>query len=52
MGLMQVKVGLVHILSRFSLELCQESPVPLKINKNAILLTPDGEVPLLFKKVI
>jgi len=33
-ALMQVKTGLCHILSRFEVAPCKETPVPIGLDKN------------------
>jgi hypothetical protein len=49
-GLMQVKTGLCHILSRFEVAPCKDTPVHIVLNKKTFLLTFEGEIPLYFKR--
>jgi len=45
---MQVKTGLCHILSRFEVAPCKETPVPLVFKKKSFLLSADADIPLSF----
>jgi len=47
-ALMQVKTGLCHILSRFEVAPCKETPVPVAFDTKSFLLTVRGELPLNF----
>jgi cytochrome P450 family 6 len=51
-ALMQVKTGLCHILSRFEVAPCKDTPVPIVFDTTAFLLTPNGEIPLSFKRTL
>jgi len=48
-GLMQVKTGLYHILSRFEVAPCKETPLYIVLDTKAFIMTRDGEIPLSFK---
>jgi cytochrome P450 family 6 len=50
-ALMQVKTGLCHILSRFVVAPCQDTPVPVAFNTKAVVLEMHGNVRLSFKKM-
>ena len=50
-GLMQVKTGLSHILSRYEVTPCKDTPVPLVFDDNSVLLHTKTEVILSFKKM-
>jgi len=50
-GLMQVKTGLCHILSRFEVAPCKETPVPIPFDTKSNLLTVGGELPLRFESI-
>ena len=50
-GLMQVKSGLCHILSRFEVDPHRNTPVPIAHDAKAFLLTVGGELPLMFKRI-
>jgi hypothetical protein len=50
-GLMQVKAGLCHILSRFEVEPCKETTVPIVYNPRSFLLQANREILLSFKKI-
>jgi len=50
-GLMQVKTGLCHILSRFEVALCKETPVRIVFDPKHFLLQMHGEIRLSFKRM-
>ncbi|KAJ9594230.1 hypothetical protein L9F63_014390 [Diploptera punctata] len=50
-GLMQTKIGLIHMLTRYELEPCKETKIPLVLNKKAFMLQSVGGIPLSFNKV-
>lgn len=50
-GLMQAKAGLSHILSRFEVAPCKDTPLTVVFDKKSFLLTMDGEMPLSFERV-
>jgi len=50
-GLTQVKTGMCHILSRFEVAPCKDTPVTTPIEKKSFLLTVGGELPLIFKRI-
>jgi cytochrome P450 family 6 len=45
-ALMQVKTGLCHILSRFEVAPCKETPVPIVFEPKSFLLQMHGEIRL------
>jgi hypothetical protein len=47
-GLMQVKAGLCHILSRFEVAPCKETPERIVFDPKSIILLKEGELPLSF----
>jgi cytochrome P450 family 6 len=49
-GLMQVKTGLCHILSRFEVAPCKETPVPVVFDPKSILMVAKGDMFLSFKQ--
>jgi hypothetical protein len=50
-GLTQVKTALCHILSRFEVAPCKETPVPFVFDTKSFLLHMHGEIRLSFKKI-
>jgi hypothetical protein len=50
-GLMQVKTGLVHMLSCYEVTPCKDTPVPVVFDPKSFLLLPEGELPLSFKRI-
>jgi hypothetical protein len=50
-GLMQVKAGLSHILSRFEVAPCKDTPLSIIFDKKSILLKMEGEIPLSFTRI-
>jgi cytochrome P450 family 6 len=49
-GLMQVKTGLIHILSCYEVTPCKDTPVPVVFDPKSFLFLPDGEIMLSFKR--
>jgi len=43
-GLLQTKVGLATILSNYELHVCEETPVPLKLDPTQVVFSPAGGV--------
>jgi hypothetical protein len=41
-GLMQTKVGLVSLLSKYQFSVSQKTPVPLVLDKKSFILAPAG----------
>lgn len=41
-GLMQTKVGLVSLLSKYQFSVSQKTPIPLVFDAKAFILTPTG----------
>ena len=50
-GLMQVKTGLCHILSRFEVAPCKETPVRIVYENKSFLLQTKGEIRLSFNRM-
>jgi hypothetical protein len=50
-GLMQVKAGLSHILSRFEVAPCKDTPLEIVFDPKAFLSKMEGEMPLSFKRI-
>ena len=50
-GLMQVKTGLCHILSRFEVAPHRNTPVPIAFDTKSFFLTVDEELPLIFNRI-
>jgi len=50
-GLMQVKTGLCHILARFEVAPCKDTPVPIAFDTKSFLLKVHGEIRLSFKRM-
>jgi len=48
---MQVKTGLCHILSRFEVAPCKETPVPIVYETKSFILQIHGEFRLSFNKM-
>lgn len=49
-GLMQTKVGLVSLLSRYQLRVSKETPIPLVLDKKSFNMSPFGGMHLQIKK--
>jgi len=49
--MMEVKTGLCHILSRFEVAPCKETPVRIVYEKKSILLQMSGEFRLSFNRI-
>jgi len=47
-GQMQVKTGLCHILSRFEVAPCKQTPDRADFDRKSMLLLTEGEIPLSF----
>jgi hypothetical protein len=50
-ALMQVKTGMIHILTRYEVTPCKDTPVPIVFDPKSFLLLPDGQLPLSFKRI-
>jgi hypothetical protein len=50
-GLMQIKTGLIHILTRYEVTPCKDTPVPIFFDPKSFLLKPDGQIALSFKRI-
>jgi hypothetical protein len=50
-GLMQVKTGLCHILSRFEVAPCKDTPLRIVFEPQAFVLHMNGEIRLSFKRM-
>lgn len=51
-GIYQTKLGLVKILRKFKVEVCDETRIPYKPDPKSLLLTPLGGTFLKFSKII
>jgi len=49
-GMMQMKTGMVHILSHFEVAPCKGTPVPLKLHPKPFLMQPLEDIYLALKK--
>jgi hypothetical protein len=49
-GLMQVKTGLIQILSRYEIAPCKDTPRTITFDPKAFLLYTIGEMPLSFSR--
>jgi hypothetical protein len=49
-GIMQIKSGLIHILSRFEVAPCKDTPVSIVFDPKAFLLSATSEIPLSFNR--
>ncbi|KAJ9594229.1 hypothetical protein L9F63_014389, partial [Diploptera punctata] len=49
-GLMQTKTGLTHILSRYQVEPCKETQIPLEFDKKSFLMSSKGGIHLKLNK--
>ncbi|XP_069688236.1 uncharacterized protein [Periplaneta americana] len=49
-GLMSTKCGLIHVLSRYEVATCKDTPKSLVFDCKAFLLSTLGELPLRFKR--
>lgn len=50
-GLMQIKTALSHILYRYQVTPCVQTPVPLAFDESSVLLRSHGEVTLSFNRI-
>nr|CAD7198056.1 unnamed protein product [Timema douglasi] len=50
-GLITVKTGLVHLLSKFEVRPCQQTLIPLVLDKTAAMLTTSDTLPLAFNLI-
>lgn len=50
-GYMQVKTGLAHILSRYEVTPCKDTPVPLLFDPKSFLVQPIADIHLGFKNI-
>lgn len=50
-GLMQARVGMVMLLSKFEFSVCNETKIPLQIDKKSTILSPSGGIWLNIKTV-
>ncbi|PSN51922.1 Cytochrome P450 6k1 [Blattella germanica] len=48
---MQTKSGLIHILSRYEVSPCKDTPIPLILDKRSFLLSTTTGIPLTFKRI-
>ncbi|PSN38879.1 hypothetical protein C0J52_18964 [Blattella germanica] len=51
-GLMQSKVGLVSLLSKFKIDVGEKTPIPLKMNKKSFIMQPIGGMWLKITKLL
>nr|CAD7571558.1 unnamed protein product [Timema californicum] len=49
-GLMKVKIGLVHLLSKFEVRPCQQTKIPLVVDKTGMMMTTEDSMPLTFNR--
>nr|CAD7266360.1 unnamed protein product [Timema shepardi] len=49
-GLMKVKIGLVHLLSKFKVRPCQQTKIPLVVDKTGMMMTTEDSMPLAFNR--
>jgi len=49
-GLMQVKTGLCHILSRFEVAPCKETPLSIVFDPKYFIMIKEGDMLLSFKR--
>jgi hypothetical protein len=47
---MQMKTGLIEILSRYEMTPCKDTPVAITFDPKAFLLCSNGDIPLSFSK--
>lgn len=50
-GLMNLKTGLIHIVSRYQVSPCKDTPVPIEFDQANILLQSKQEICLTFKRI-
>lgn len=51
-ALMEVRIGLAEILTKFEVMPCKDTVTHIKIKPRSILLTPKEPIRLKFKKII
>jgi len=49
-GLMQTKVGLVSLLSKYEISVSEKTPIPLAIDTKSFILAPRGGMWLKIKR--
>jgi hypothetical protein len=50
-ALVQVKAGLSHILSRFEVAHCKDTPLAIVFDTKSFVLTMNEKIPLSFKRI-
>ncbi|KDR15961.1 hypothetical protein L798_09889 [Zootermopsis nevadensis] len=50
-GLIQVKMGLIHVLSNYDVAPCKDTPVPIVIDPKSFLFHPIGKIPLSLTRI-
>lgn len=46
-----MKLALVEILSKFEVEPCEKTEIPIKFSKKALIVMPENGIWLKFKKI-
>jgi len=49
--LLEIKSMLFHLLNKFEIVPVKDTRIPLKFSKSAIILLPEGGIPLGFKRL-
>jgi hypothetical protein len=49
--MMQIKTGLVYVLSRFEVAPCKDTPIPIKLHPKSFLIQPQVDIHLAIKKI-
>lgn len=51
-AMMEAKIGLANILSKYQVSPCKETQIPIELNpKSMLLLTPKHQITLSFKQI-
>ncbi|XP_011302432.1 cytochrome P450 6k1 [Fopius arisanus] len=52
LGLIQAKLGIITMLSKYEISPCKETLIPMRLNPKAVIVTPDGGVHLTVRKLV
>lgn len=50
-GLMQSRVGLITLLSKYKFDICRETPIPAELDPQVAVMSPKGGMYLKISKV-
>ncbi|XP_015114680.1 cytochrome P450 6k1 [Diachasma alloeum] len=52
LGLIQAKLGIITLLSKYEISPCKETLIPMRLNPKAVISTPDGGIYLTVRKLV